>query len=75
MGTVCFHSCLIHYSSGQTSPVEWALFGLYAIAAPGLVAVLAHLPTYTGIMSLDTSSHIGQATVADLYRVPIKHFM
>ena len=46
-----------------------------AIAVPGLVAVLPLRLTYTGVVSLDNSSHIGQAAVADLYRVPIKHFM
>ena len=46
-----------------------------AITAPGLVAILPLCPTYTGVLSLDSSSHIEKATVAYLYGVLVKHFM
>ena len=65
----------MHYLVGQTSPVKWPLFGLTAITVFGLVVVLPLCPTYMGVVLLDNSSHVGQATVADLYCVPFEPSM
>ena len=46
-----------------------------AVAAPRLTVALLLCSTYTGIVLFNNTSLVGQATVAHLNRVPIKHFM
>ena len=56
-------------------PLNGHCSGFTAVTALRLAVVLPLHSTYSGVVSLDNSSHIGHATVADLNRVHIKHFM
>ena len=74
-GVVGVHGHFINHTISQAFPIKGAMVRVSTVTAPSLIIALVFCPTYTGIMVLINSAHIGHAAVADFDCASTEYFM